>query len=279
MKLNIGNRILMLLHWLCSLMICVALVMCLVVPDLRANVISRAEGELGGLGAKIVGGVALALYLALSVATLCLLLRRRKRAERGFISVGPDESGKVRIAVSAVEQMVRQSVQSIDGITEMKVDIEGLDDAIGIIINAIIVSGAHVPTITANMQRAITEFVEFNCGVAVHSVEITINAVSGKADHSRRRQKRLGKGRDEAAPMPYEAVAPADDSAVATVAAGDGAATGAPEGEPQAAEAMPGAQAPAYDPDKPYESEFAKDYAAMKAREDADAGEADSDGE
>ena len=29
----------------------------------------------------------------------------------------------------------------------------------------------HVPTITANMQRAITQFVEVNCGVAVQSVE------------------------------------------------------------------------------------------------------------
>ena len=87
MRLNFGNKLLILLHWLCSLMICVAFVLCLAVPGLQANLVSRAEGSLGGVGARIVGGVVLALYLALSVATLLILIRRKKRAERGFITV------------------------------------------------------------------------------------------------------------------------------------------------------------------------------------------------
>ena len=191
----------MLLHWLCSLMICVAFVLCLVVPGLQANLVSRAEGSLGGVGARIAGGVLLALYLALSVATLLILIRRKRRAERGFITVGPDDRGKVRISVSAVEQMVRQSVRAIDGITDMRVNIEGLDDAIGISIDAVIASGAHVPTIAANMQRAITQFVEVNCGVAVQSVAITINAVSGKGEPARRRL--IGRGRPQAEAPAY----------------------------------------------------------------------------
>ena len=274
MKLNIGNKLLMLLHWLCSLMICVAFVLCLVVPGLQANLVSRAEGSLGVVGAKIAGGVALALYLALSVATLLVLIRRRNRADRGFITVGPDDKGKVRISVSAVEQMVRQSVQTINGITDMRVNIEGLDDAIGISIDAVIASGAHVPTITANMQRAITQFVEVNCGVAVQSVAITINAVSGKSEPSRRRLMGRGKPQTE---VPAPALAPesvADDAyepALTPVnsAAETGPANSAEEYAVAASEGVQGAEAPAYDPDKPYESEFAKDYAAMKARESA----------
>ena len=195
MKLNFGNKILILLHWLCSLIICVAFALCLIVPDLRDQLISKAEGAMGPVGARIAGVVLLALYLALS-AQLLHLIQAQKRAERGFITVGPDDKGKVRIAVSAVEQMVRQSVRTIDGITDMRVNIEGLDDAIGITIDAVIASGAHVPTITANMQRAITQFVEVNCGVAVQSVEITINAVSGKGEPARRRL--IGRGRPQA---------------------------------------------------------------------------------
>lgn len=274
MKLNIGDKLLMLLHWLCSLMICLALVLCLVLPDLQANLVSKAEGTLGGVGARIAGGVLLALYLALSVATLLVLVRRRKRADRGFITVGPDDKGKVRISVSAVEQMVRQSVRAIDGITEMRVNIEGLDDAIAISIAAVIASGAHVPTITANMQRAITQFVEVNCGVSVQSVEITINAVSGRGEPSRRRLMGRGKTPAEApAPAfkpepvadgtPEPELTPVSDAVGAEPAYGDDRDASAFTEEPV------GAKAPAFDPDKPYESEFARDYAAMKARENA----------
>lgn len=274
MKLNIGDKLLMLLHWLCSLMICLALVLCIVLPDLQANLVSKAEGTLGGVGARIAGGVLLALYLALSVATLLVLVRRRKRADRGFITVGPDDKGKVRISVSAVEQMVRQSVRAIDGITEMRVNIEGLDDAIAISIAAVIASGAHVPTITANMQRAITQFVEVNCGVSVQSVEITINAVSGRGEPSRRRLMGRGKTPAEApAPAfkpepvadgtPEPELTPVSDAVEAEPAYGDDRDASAFTEEPV------GAKAPAFDPDKPYESEFARDYAAMKARENA----------
>ena len=274
MKLNIGDKLLMLLHWLCSLLICLALVLCLVVPDLQANLVSKAEGALGGVGARVAGGVLLALYLALSVATLLVLVRRRKRADRGFITVGPDDKGKVRISVSAVEQMVRQSVRAIDGITEMRVNIEGLDDAIAMSIDAVIASGAHVPTMTANMQRAITQFVEVNCGVSVQSVEITINAVSGRGEPSRRRLMGRGKTPAEApAPAfkpepvadgtPEPELTPVSDAVGAEPAYGDDRDASAFTEEPV------GAKAPAFDPDKPYESEFARDYAAMKARENA----------
>lgn len=275
MKLNIGNKILMLLHWLCSLIICVAFALCLIVPDLQANLISRAEGALGALGAKIAGGALLALYLALSVATLLTLIRRKKRVERGFITVGPEEKGRVRIAVSAVEQMVRQSVRNIDGITDMRVDIEGLDDAIVISVNAVVASGAHVPTITAGMQRAIIQFVEVNCGVAVQSVEITINSVSGKAEASRRRLLGRGKAHSDSAAPAFSTELPVNDESQDPIRtppdganAGEGA-TGVGGQAPQAANDDPGAKESGFDPDKPYESEFAKDYAAMMAREDA----------
>ena len=274
MKLNIGNKLLMLLHWLCSLMICVAFVLCLVVPGLQANLVSRAEGSLGGVGARIAGGVLLALYLALSVATLLILIRRKRRAERGFITVGPDDKGKVRISVSAVEQMVRQSVRAIDGITDMRVNIEGLDDAIGISIDAVIASGAHVPTITANMQRAITQFVEVNCGVAVQSVAISINAVSGKPEPSRRHL--LGRSKPQAdAPAPAIAPEPVVDDAFESALTPVSDATeaqsafGIGQDASAASKDLPGTEVPAYAPDKPYESEFSKDYAAMKARESA----------
>jgi len=295
MKLNIGNKILLLLHWLCSMMICVAFALCVIVPGLQGNLTAKAESSLGSVGARIAGAVVLALYIVLSVVVLMRLLRGRRREEQGFITVGSDEKGRVRIAVSAVEQMVRQSVRTIDGLSDMKVDIEGADDAIAIGITAAIANGAHVPTLTANMRRAITQFVEVSCGVAVQSVTVTIEAVSGKGDVARRRllgrdksqadvpvstyepeipvRETVEAGTMESEPVEVEPVAdePAFEIRTPTVENDEDTWQGMPETEDEASEA----QAPAYDPDKPYVSEFAKDYAAMKARESA--AETDSD--
>ena len=290
MRLNLGNKILMLLHWLCSLMICVAFALCIILPNLRGDLIARAESSLGSVGARILGVVLLALYVALSAVVLLRLLRGRRREEQGFITVGSDEKGRVRIAVSAVEQMVRQSVRTIDGISDMKIDIEGADESIVIGITAAITNGAHVPTLTANMRRAITQFVEDSCGVSVQSVTVTIDAVNGKADTSRHM---LGRNKPQAdtttpthasqatvsgydrEPEPVSTDdAPAEqpatytwENAPAAVETPAGAEASTETEVTTGADAVTGAQTPAYDPDKPYESEFAKDYAAMKARE------------
>lgn len=287
MKLNIGNKILLLLHWLCSMMICVAFSLCVIVPGLQGNLTAKAESSLGSVGARIAGAVVLALYIVLSVVVLMRLLRGRRREEQGFITVGSDEKGRVRIAVSAVEQMVRQSVRTIDGLSDMKVDIEGADDAIAIGITAAIANGAHVPTLTANMRRAITQFVEDSCGVAVQSVTVTIDAVNGKPDTSRRLMGRNKPQPEPVAPV-YEprTTAPGYDAEPEPVSMDDApveepvsrpweSAHAAPEAsvEPEPSfepEDSTESEAPAFDLDKPYESEFAKDLAAMKARESAE---------
>ena len=273
MKLTIGKKLLLLLHWLYSLLICVAFALCVIVPSFQADLISRVEGTLGNLGARIAGGALLAPYLALSIATFLTLVRRKRRVERGFITVGPENHGQVRVSVAAVEQMVRQSVRSIDGITDMKVDIEGLDDSIAIAITASIANGVHVPTITANMQRAVAQFVEVSCGVAVQSVSVTINGVSGvKGETPRRRLLGRSKSQADAPETTFVTetpsaepvgTAPASTAQSPVIEMGGEGWTGS-AGAPEAAGAP---KAASYDPDKPYESEFAKDFAAMKARE------------
>ena len=189
MKLNIGKRILMFFHWLFSLLICAAFVTYLIWPDFAIGIYEKLAGLVGGLNIKIIGGAILAIYLVLTVMQIILILRRGRRSERGFITVDSSDTGRVRIAVSAIEQMVRQSVINIDGISEMKISIDSKDDAIVIGVAAAIINGSHVPTITMNMQRSIRQFVEMNCGVAVRSVAITINSVASPNEAPRRRRR------------------------------------------------------------------------------------------
>ena len=178
MKLSIGKRILMFFHWLCSLVICAGVAAYVIKPDEVTAIYNRVTGRLTPTEVMVIGIAALAVYVVLCVIQLCIIFHRGKRADRGFITMDSSDAGRVRIAVTAIEQMVRQSVTSIDGINEMKIDIESMDDAIGINIAATLQNGCHVPTVTMNMQQAIRRFVEVNCGVAVRSVSININGVS-----------------------------------------------------------------------------------------------------
>ncbi len=188
MKLNAGKRILMFLFWLLSLLVCIAFAVHLLWPAFTDGIYGILTGALGYMQVNILGLVLLAVYLALAAFQGSLIFQSGKRSERGFIVVDSSESGRVRIAVSAIEQMVRQSVHSIDGIADMKISIESREDAIAIGVVASIFSGSHVPTITMNMQRAIRQFVEMNCGVGVCSVQISINAVATPGEVSHRRK-------------------------------------------------------------------------------------------
>ena len=192
MKLNAGKRVLMFFHWLLSLLLCAAFAAYIIRPEFVRGLYQRVTAGLTSTQVMVIGIAILAIYTVLAVVQASMIFHRGRRADRGFITVDSSDAGKVRIAVSAIEQMVRQSVHSIDGIADMKIAIENLDDAIGINIASTIIGGSHVPTITMNMQRAIRQFVEMNCGVAVRSVSININSVAGTADGQKKRRGKRG---------------------------------------------------------------------------------------
>ncbi len=278
--MTLSKKILMFAHWLCSVLFCAAFFAFLFAPEPVRHVYDSLASSMGAIRARILFGVLLAIYAALSVAVICALFRRVKgvgRSERGFIDVASGDNGHVRIAVSAVEQMVRQSVHSIDGISEMKIDIENLDDAIGISVNAVIVSGSHVPTLTANMQRAIRQFLELNCGVAVRDIAISINAVTSQQEPGRRI---FGRARTDAVrrAAPWK---PAEAAKDASSEVSDPPEAPAEEAQEETVEKQTEVanevmetpvtdlpeQTEVYDFDRPYESQFAKDLAELRARE------------
>ena len=191
MKLNFGKRFLMFLHWFCSLLIAAALVLLVIKPPFAIEYYNKFTSLVTPTQLKIIAIGVLALYAILVIAELCLVFKRRKRVERGFIVMDSSDSGRVRIAVSAIEQMVRRSVTNIDGITDMKIKIESEEDAINIRVNASLINGGHVPTVTMNMQQAIRQFVEMNCGVAVRSVSIVIRSVTEPSRKQKRKNAQL----------------------------------------------------------------------------------------
>ena len=192
MKLNFGKRLLLFLHWLLSVLICVLFVLTVMVPGFMQGVANVVNGALGAGLAEIVTIALLAVYALISVFSLVTIFSRdKKRGERGLITVDASDSGKTRVSIAAVEQMIRQAVRGVDGIAEMKCGIVNEEDAISVNINVTLLTGAHVPTVTMNMQRAIRGYIELNCGVAVREICVNVNSVESSGEGKRASKKNL----------------------------------------------------------------------------------------
>lgn len=215
MKLNFGKRLAIFLHLLLSLLICVFAVVACISPQVVSEIAGAINSLLGVNLAEIVGIAVLVIYAFLAAMVLLVVFGGRgKRSERGFIVVDSSEAGRTRIAVGAVDQMIRQAVRSVDGITDMKASIVNNQDAIAISCNVGIMSGVHVPTVTMNIQRAIRSYIELNCGVAVSAVSVSVHSMED-AEAGRGRKKGKGAAAAPAAVVPAYVPAPAQETAAA----------------------------------------------------------------
>lgn len=124
--------------------------------------------------------LAIALLIALTgVLVIVFMFRRDGRGrDRAFVVIDSSDKGRVRIAMSAIEQMVRQAVGPTEGSGDLKINVHNEEDAISISVDMSVAAGVHVPTVTLNMQRDIREYVEMNCGIAVRGVSVTIHSVT-----------------------------------------------------------------------------------------------------
>lgn len=212
MKLNFGKRVLLFLHWLASLLT-LAYIALTYFNLVDSNIVSRLLCDIDQDIALIIW---LAVYLLLAVAAVCIIFKSAgKRSQRSMITMDSSETGRVRIAVSAIEQMARQAVSGIDGVAEMKIAISQEDDALAIHVAASVISGLHVPTVTANMQRSIRQYIEVNCGVAVRDVSISVQSVISP-DEPGKKGRRAERSVQAASPAAPVAVQPEPVTAIET---------------------------------------------------------------
>lgn len=229
MKLNFGKKLALTLHWLLSVLICAFAAITRISPTLIDDAVNLLNTKLGANLAMAAGIAVLAIYVLLAALTICIIFGGRgKKSERGFITVDSSDAGRTRIAIGAVEQMIRQAVRGVDGITDMKSSIENNSDSISIACSVAIANGAHVPTVTMNIQRAIRGYIELNCGVAVREVSVSVHSLDDGEGKGRRRGFKPA-----AAP-----VAPACIPVPETVKETAAEEAPAPEAEPQAEAAV-----------------------------------------
>lgn len=203
MKLSIGKKIVLLIHWLLSAAAFMTMLSYIFWPGFVAGSEVFLYGLVGKSAADIAGWVLIAVYAVFAVLSIAFILGgKRGDDDSGFITVISDDSGKTRIAMGAIEQMIRIAVRGIAGIADLKSSIVNEMDSIAISVNVAVVSGVHIPTVTSNIQRTISNYIELNCGVSVREVSVSVNALETPEDAGKRGRKKFGKGLLGAAPAP-----------------------------------------------------------------------------
>ena len=174
MKLSFWDRVLAALYVLLSLALCV----CVALRSLGFDIFGAFYLDLAQATKYwfLIYYGALVILVLLGVYMLALIFRRKpKRSE--FVTVDSGENGKVVIAMEAVEQMVRQAATKSEGISDMKINVVGLEDSISVLAELTVQGGVHLPTISMNLQQEIRRYIEVNCGIAVRDVGVTVGAV------------------------------------------------------------------------------------------------------
>ena len=232
MNIKWYRRLLLLLFWFLSACL-FALTIYLYGTQTSLNDLADSLLQAKALPALIAAG---AVYLLALLAALVILVKpARRREDKGFVVVETNDSGRVRMAIPAIEQLARQAAAGVEGVRDLKPTIVGLEDAIDVNVTATLESGVHVPTITLNLQRAIRQYVEMNCGIQVHQVLVSILSVMKPEANERRLhvplKEKLAEHRKEAEEMPL--VAPLKEETAEPVseaeAASDPEPTKAPE--------------------------------------------------
>ena len=180
MKLGPGKRILMLIHWLVSLGVFVVFALDCVVPQVSAVPDAVKSAFVEGSRIKPLVIACIVFYLALAALQLSMLIASKRRTARGLISIEANDSNRISVSISAIEQMVRQALSGVDGITDIKIGLDGSDGSVEIAINASVVSGSHIPSVSSEMKRAIRQSVESESGIRIEDLAINIEAITEK---------------------------------------------------------------------------------------------------
>ncbi|MEW6523125.1 MAG: alkaline shock response membrane anchor protein AmaP [Bacillota bacterium] len=117
-------------------------------------------------------------FLGASLRFLYLGLRRRYT---GGTLVYPGAAGEIRVALSAVENLVRKVAAGVAGVRDIKAEVERTRDAkLRILVRATVSPDANIPEVSNQLHRVISGYVKDVVGVTVEEIRIyVVNIADG----------------------------------------------------------------------------------------------------
>ncbi|HBS92675.1 MAG TPA: alkaline shock response membrane anchor protein AmaP [Firmicutes bacterium] len=88
------------------------------------------------------------------------------------------EGGEVRIALAAIDTLVRQAANELKGVREVKTSFFRLNEGLGVHIRTTVSSEESIPELTSQLQQVVTEHVLNVAGVKIEEVKVLVENVA-----------------------------------------------------------------------------------------------------
>jgi uncharacterized alkaline shock family protein YloU len=123
--------------------------------------------------ASLVGAV----FLLVSIRLLLAGLRSRRGKDT---IVHHNEMGDVHISLDAVENLVEKTARHVRGVRGVKVSANHSKQGLKLSLKAVISPECHVPTVTAEIQQQVQDYIRSSVGVELVEMRIFVENISNE---------------------------------------------------------------------------------------------------
>lgn len=88
------------------------------------------------------------------------------------------EGGEVRIALAAIDTLVRQAANQLKGVREVKTSFFRRNEGLGVHIRTTVSSDESIPDLTAQLQQQVSEHVHNVAGVKIEEIKVLVENVA-----------------------------------------------------------------------------------------------------
>jgi len=120
-------------------------------------------------------GLAGAVFLLISMRFLFAGLRSKGSNDT---IVHHNDMGDVHISIGAVENLVEKTARHTRGIRGVKVYVTQIDQALKVKLKVVVSPESNVPTVTAEVQKRVKEYILNTVGIELADIEIMVNNIS-----------------------------------------------------------------------------------------------------
>lgn len=120
-------------------------------------------------------GLVAAVFFLVSIRLLLAGLRSR-RGKNAIIH--HNEMGDVHISIGAVENLVEKAARHVRGVRGIKVAAEHTAGGLKLRLKAIISPESNVPTVTAEIQKRVNEYIQNTVGIELTDMHVYVENIS-----------------------------------------------------------------------------------------------------
>ncbi len=169
MKLKIKERLLLFLSALFVFAVGIGLmVLCILQPRVVLEVVEGSFFSWPRLGTLCIG-----ILLVLCAVFLAFLPSKLRENRKGFV-VQQTDNGELRIAIKAIENLVKKCVDMHEEMTLSSMVIQNARDGVTVDLRISLANNISIPLAVASLQKQIRQYLAVSSGIEVREVRVSV---------------------------------------------------------------------------------------------------------